>query len=83
MTYLTKLATISFALGTTLSVNANSISTDLYDEISNQVTKIISIQMEEAKSATLRSITNTLNAEFEKNVEQSKTQQQSKDEKND
>jgi hypothetical protein len=66
MNTLTKLAISAILLGTHVSAQANSLSSELYNEVSSQINTIISTQIEEVKSDTVRAIIERLNEESEK-----------------
>ncbi|MBE0367327.1 MULTISPECIES: hypothetical protein [Pseudoalteromonas] len=83
MNTFTKLTAAALLLSTSISAQANSITLDLYSEVSEQITSIISTQIEEAKSATLRSVTDALNSELKKQNNNLNTAPINKEEDND
>ncbi|TMP41695.1 hypothetical protein CWB96_22395 [Pseudoalteromonas citrea] len=66
MTIFTKLTITTLFLGVSISAQANTLTSDLYNEVSSQINSIISTQIEEVKSATVRSMVAKLNEESEK-----------------
>ena len=66
MTIFSKLTITAILLSASLSTQANTLTSELYNEVSSQINSIISTQIEEVKSATLRSVVASLSEESEK-----------------
>ncbi|TMO65213.1 hypothetical protein [Pseudoalteromonas aurantia] len=66
MTIFTKITITTLFLGASISAQANTLTSELYNEVSSQINSIISTQIEEVKSATVRSMIAKLHEESEK-----------------